>query len=306
MFSQEIKDKALEIGFSACGITDAEYLSLERETIYREWLQNGFHADMHYLQRNLEKRMNPQLLFKGAQSIIVVLLNYHNPAYHKNKKSTYSFPEYALGMDYHVVMKNKLYEFTDFIQKNNPDSQNRCFVDTAPVLEKYLAYKAGLGFIGKNTLLITDNGSYHFIGEIYTSLHLSYDSPFSKDYCIACERCINACPTKALEMPYCLNAGKCISYQSIENKNDIPREIQIKMERQVYGCDMCQQVCPYNKEAKETNVKEFSIKKEFLEWNDSDWEEMNPSIFNDSFSDSVIHRIGYSKLKQNIAYADEK
>ena len=300
MFSQEIKNKALEIGFSACGITSAQYLSLERETIYRNWLQKGFHADMFFLEHNLEKRMNPQILFEGTKSIIVVLLNYHNPSYHKNRKSGYSFSEYALGIDYHIVLKNKLFELSDFIIKHYPHSKNRIFTDTAPVLEKYLASRAGLGSIGKNTLLLTDKGSYYFIGEIYTDLCLPYDSPFAKDYCMQCERCVNACPTKALHSPYNLNAAKCIAYQSIENKNEIPKDIRTKMGKQVYGCDICQQVCPCNAAAEPTNVKEFSIKEEFLKWNDSNWQEMNSDIFNKSFSNSVLHRVGYDRLMRNM------
>ncbi|MDR1182125.1 MAG: tRNA epoxyqueuosine(34) reductase QueG, partial [Bacteroidales bacterium] len=258
MFSQQIKTKALQIGFSACGIIPAESLQVEKENIFRQWLQNGFHADMSYLQRNLDKRMQPQLLLEGTESIIVVLLNYHHPVY--QKPSIYTIAQYALGCDYHVVMKDKLRQLSDFILQHYPKSCNRCFTDTAPVLEKHLAYKAGLGAIGKNTLLITPKGSYFFIGEIYTTLSLQYDSPYSQDYCLQCEQCLKACPVHALEMPYCLNANKCLSYHTIENKNNIPEEIQSKMGKHIYGCDICQQVCPVNAHAEPTEIKEFSIK----------------------------------------------
>jgi epoxyqueuosine reductase len=301
MFSQQIKDKALEIGFSACGITSVEPLPPERENIFRQWLQNGLHADMHYLQRNLDKRMRPQLLLEGVKSIILVLLNYHNPMYHKEKRSSYTVAEYALGCDYHLVMKNKLRELSDFIQTCVQDSQCRNFVDTAPVLEKYLAYKAGLGAIGKNTLLLTPKGSYFFIGEIYTTLSLQYDIPFSQTYCRECEQCLKACPVKALEKPYCLNTNKCLSYHTIENKNDIPKEIQTKTGKQIYGCDICQQVCPCNKEAESAKIKEFSIKPEFLQWDDFAWENMDEDTFEKVFADSVLYRIGYKKLMQTIA-----
>jgi epoxyqueuosine reductase len=268
--------------------------------MYKKCLQNGFHADMHYLERNLEKRMNPALLFEGTKSIIVVLLNYHNPTYYKDKKSAYSFSEYALGTDYHIVLKNKLFELSEFIQKHNPDSKNRVFAGSAPVLEKYLASKAGLGYIGKNTLLITAKGSYYFIGEIFTNLTLSYDTPCEDDYCLQCERCVKACPTKALDSPYNLDANKCISYHNIESKNEIPKDIRDKMGKQVYGCDICQRVCPYNKSAEATNVPEFSIKKEFLEWTDTQWEEMDNAVFEQSFSDSALYRAGFEKLKRVI------
>jgi epoxyqueuosine reductase len=300
MFSQKIKDKALEIGFSACGITSAEAVSLERESLFRQWLQNNFHADMNHLQRNLDKRINPSLLFEGTKSIIVVLLNYHHPTYHPRKRSTYSVSEYALGKDYHIVMKDKLRQLSDFIQSCNSESRNRSFVDTAPVLEKYLACRAGLGAVGKNTLLLTDKGSYFFIGEIYTTLSLTCDLPFTQEYCYQCNRCLKRCPVQALEKPYCLNANKCISYNTIENRDDIPVEIRTKMGKNIYGCDICQQVCPCNKEAEPTKVKEFSIKKEFLQWNDADWQRMDKDSFENVFADSVLHRIGYTKLMQTI------
>jgi len=298
--AQEIKEKALEIGFSACGITDAQAVSLERENMFKKCLQNGFHADMHYLERNFEKRMNPSLLIEDTKSVIVVLLNYHNPDYQKNKKSSYSFSEYTLGKDYHKVIKSKLFELLDFIQKHYPENSNRAFVGSAPVLEKYLAVKAGLGCIGKNTLLITPKGSYYFIGEIFTSVPLTYDAPFEEDYCLHCERCVNACPTKALDSPYNLDAGKCISYHSVESKNEIPKEIRSKMGKLVYGCDICQRICPQNKKAEPTSVTEFSIKKEFLEWTDTQWEEMDNTAFEQSFSDTALSRAGFEKVKKNI------
>ena len=297
--SSEIKNKALEIGFSACGITEAKVLPLEKENYYKNWIQSGFQANMHYLKRNIEKRINPSLLFEDTKSIIVVLLNYHNPTYHKNKKSTYSFSEYALGKDYHILIKNKLTELADFIQKHYPNSKNKIFAGSAPVLEKYFAYQAGLGNIGKNTLLLTQKGSYFFIGEIFTDLVLSYDAPVVENYCLQCDKCVNACPTNALNNSYCLDANKCISYHNIESKDEIPKEIQLKMGKQVYGCDICQQVCPCNKNAEPTQVPEFSIKKEFLEWTDTDWEAMTEPVFEQVFSDSALFRVGYNKFKKN-------
>ena len=304
-FSQKIKEKARQIGFSACGITNAESLSLEKETTFSSWLKEGYHADMHYLEQNLDKRLQPKLLFEGTKSIIVVLLNYHNPQYFKNKKSSYLFSQYALGKDYHNVMKNKLHLLTNFITEYHPQSRNRSFVDSAPVLEKHLAYKAGLGTIGKNSLLLTSKGSYFFIGEIFTSIPLSYDKPFAENYCISCSLCISACPTKALTKPHYLNANKCISYQTIENKKSIPKEIFDKIGKHVYGCDICQRVCPQNKFSEETQVQEFKIKEPFLQWTDSDWEDIQEENFILCFTDSVVFRPGIKKLKENILLANK-
>ena len=302
-FSQAIKEKAIEIGFSACGITDAESLSEEKKSFFSQWLAKNHHASLGYLERNQDKRLQPKLLFEGTQSIIVVLLNYHNPHYFTHKKSDYIFSQYALGMDYHKVMKDKLQLLTDFIVATYPQSKNRSFVDSAPVLEKHLAYKAGLGSIGKNSLLLTPKGSYFFIGEIFTNIPLSYDSPLEKDYCIQCNRCIDACPTQALTQDYCLNVGKCIAYQTIEDNTS--KEVRDKLEKHVYGCDICQQVCPCNQHAEPSVVKEFTIKKEFASWDNHSWEHLQEEDFNSSFQDSPIFRIGFSKLQQNIRAAKE-
>ena len=299
-FSIAIKEKAIEIGFSACGISDAEPFSAEKEPIISKWLAQNQHAGLNYLERNLDKRLQPKLLFEGTQSIIVVLLNYHNPNYFLHKKSDYIFSQYAVGMDYHKVVKDKLRLLTDFVTTKYPQSKNRSFVDSAPVLEKHLAYKAGLGTIGKNSLLLSPKGSYFFIGEIFTDIPLAYDSPLQEDYCLACNRCIEACPTQALAKDYCLDAGKCIAYQTIEDKFAIAEDVADKMGNHVYGCDICQQACPKNRQAEPTNVKEFAIKKEFLQWKNHAWENLNETAFQSSFHDSAVYRIGLSKLKQNI------
>jgi epoxyqueuosine reductase len=299
-FSQQIKEKALQIGFSACGITNAHALPLEKETAFRQWLQHGFHADMHFLQRNMDKRMNPELLFEGTKRIIVLLLNYHNPAYSNLAKSSYKVAQYALGIDYHLVIKEKLQQLADFIQQHYPNEKQRYFVDTAPVLEKHLASKAGLGTVGKNTLLLTAKGSYYFIGEIFTTLSLRCDAPLTENPCLHCDKCLHACPTQALTPthPYCLHASQCISYNTIEYKNKIPSEIIAKMETQLYGCDICQQVCPCNQQAEPTETAAFTIKKELLEWDDLQWENLSPADFKHVFSDSVLGRIGYEKLNE--------
>ncbi|MDR0367701.1 MAG: tRNA epoxyqueuosine(34) reductase QueG [Bacteroidales bacterium] len=304
-FSRTIKQKAIEIGFSDCGITDAKSLSAEKETLFSTWLTKGFHAEMHYLERNAEKRFHPQLLFEGTQSIIVVVLNYHNPQYFKEKKSSYLFSQYALGQDYHKVIKDKLNILTHFITAHYPQSRNRCFVDSAPVSEKQLACKAGLGNIGKNSLLQTEKGSYFFIGELFTDIVLEYDSASQKDFCGTCNRCVDACPTNALAEPYCLNAGRCLSYQTIENKSCIPPEIADKTGKHVYGCDICQQVCPNNQKAVATNTEAFRVKAPFIQWTDNDWEHFNEEDFHFYFNNSVLCRLGAEKLRQNIIIASK-
>jgi epoxyqueuosine reductase len=305
-FSQKIKQKATEIGFSSCGITNANSLSSEKETVFLSHLAKGHQADMHYLEQNLEKRLQPQLLFEGTQSIIVVLLNYYNPQYFTDTKSSYLFSQYALGKDYHVVMKEKLRQLAHFITEQYPQSKNRCFVDSAPVLEKHLACKAGLGIIGKNSLLLTKKGSYFFIGEIFTDISLEQDEALQEDFCRDCNRCAHACPTNALADEYCLNANRCISYQTMENKSFIPQKIADKINKYVYGCDICQQACPYNQNAEETEIEEFSIKTPFLQWTDSDWKNFSEKDFTFHFTDSVLFRVGAEKLKQNIEIVSKK
>ena len=303
---EQIKSKALALGFEGCGITSCKTFDKESRAL-DAWLNNHYHAEMEFMRRNREKRENPSLLHPETKSVVVVLLNYGNPAYISQKKSSYQFAEYALGKDYHVVLKDKLQQLSDFITALSPSADNRCFVDTAPLFEKSFAVEAGLGWIGKNTLLITPQGSTFFIGEIFTTLSLTPDLPFKGQDCAHCNKCVNSCPTNALGTPYVLNANKCLSYHSIERKQTAwDATIEKQVNHYIYGCDICQQVCPYNVNRKQTAVAKFKIKPEILHFADADWENISEETFHSIFADSAAKRIGYQKFKENISVTKER
>ncbi|MCL2132410.1 MAG: tRNA epoxyqueuosine(34) reductase QueG [Lentimicrobiaceae bacterium] len=299
----QIKKKALELGFSACGICRCEPFSEDTQLFFENWLKNGYQAKMNHLERNVSKRLNPKELVDFAQSVIVLTLNYYNPDYHKNKKSSYSFAQYALGADYHSVIKEKLLRLADFISAQAANSKQKIFVDSVPSFEKQLAQRAGLGKIGHNTLLLTEKGSYVFVGEVFTSLVLDYDKPLEKEICLHCNRCVNACPTKALQSPYTLDTTACIAYQTIENKEDISPFVRENMREYIYGCDFCQRACPLNAKAEKSSEKQFEPKKELLDFSNEQWETLTETDFQRIFQNSAVQRAGYEKLKRNIAIA---
>ena len=304
--SCQIKLKALELGFSSCGICNCDSFSEDTQLFFENWLRNSHQADMSYLERNVSKRMNPKEWLDFAQSIVVVTLNYCNPDYFKEKKSSYSFAQYALGRDYHSVMKEKLFLLADFMSVEGKNGTHKPFVDAVPTFEKQLAQRAGLGKIGHNTLLLTEIGSYVFIGEIFTSLVLDYDKPLEKEICLHCNRCVEACPTKALQAPYTLDANACIAYQTIENKKDINSFVKENMREYVYGCDFCQRACPINAKGEKSREKQFDPKKELLFWSNEQWEAMTEKEFHHLFQHSAVQRIGYDKLKNNVAALTSK
>jgi len=297
---RRIKEKALTLGFAACGITKCKSFKKESQAL-DSWLQNEYHSDMYFMTRNKEKRENPVLLHHGVKSVIVLLLNYRNPDYIKNRQSKYIFAEYSLGKDYHLVMKEKLQKLSDFLTSAFGDSDTSCYVDTAPVFEKAFAVEAGLGWIGKNTLLIRSEGSRFLIGELFTTLDLCPDEPYQKSGCENCNKCVDACPTNALIKPYVLNTRRCLSYQSIERKQ-ITWNTKLKPfnSHYIFGCDICQRVCPYNQSSEPTKVPEFKIKNELLTFSDNQWETLSESDFNRIFADSPVHRLGYRKFMENI------
>jgi len=295
-FSEEIKAYALSLGFDACGICTAGDTG-EGEH-YMQWLSEKCHAGMDYLERHIEKRLDPVLLVEGARSIISVALNYY--PHRKLPSRVPQFAYYAYGKDYHDVMKNKLQALFRFICLRFPEVRGRCFVDSAPVLERFWAAKAGLGFIGKNTLLIIpQKGSYFFLGELIIDKELDYDKPL-KLSCGNCRRCLDACPTGALEKPYWLNAGKCISYQTIENKGEIDPALIPCLQNNVYGCDICQQVCPWNRFAVPHSTPEFFPSDDFLSLNSDTLEEMDEETFQRIFRGSAVKRVKFQGLKRNV------
>lgn len=298
--SLKIKEKALDLGFSACGISACTSIEKITTNRFQKSIDNHIIADMQFLNRNKEKRFNPQLLFEPVKSIIVVLANYYQT--YTFGESSFQIAKYALGKDYHIVIKDKLKELQRYIEQLEPNSQNRCFCDTAPVMEKYLASHCGLGWIGKNTLLITKTGSYHFIGTIFTSLNLPTEQNRENNSCSNCNLCEKACPNNALKN-YQLDARKCYSYQSIENKKEI--NSNIKASNYIYGCDICQQVCPYNKNASPTTINEFLPKKNLQKMCTQDWINLTETGFHQLFEDSAIKRIGYAKFMNNILFAKQ-
>ncbi len=298
--SKEIKEKALQIGFDACGIArvdtlrnDAQYLS--------EWLNKGYHAEMGYMANHFEKRINPHLLVEGAKSVIVVLLNYFPPE--KQSAHLPQIAQYAYGKDYHVVVKDKLHQLLDEIKTMYPEQTiaGRAFVDSAPVLERAWAVQAGLGWIGKNTNLIHPTlGSFVFIGELIINAEFDkYDTPLP-DQCGTCERCLNACPTQALETAHCLNANRCISYLTIESKKDIPTGLAAKLGNRIFGCDTCQNVCPFNQDLDGNKIPEFAPSKSLFEMNFDDWKVMKEDEFEQEFADSPLKRAGLERIQKTL------
>lgn len=294
----QIKEYASTLGFDACGVCRAEAISEDDIIHLDKWIAEGYHADMDYLARNTEKRVDPTLLVEGARSIISLALNYY--PHEKQPESAPQFAYYAYGKDYHDVMKEKLSLLLDFIKTLLPDVGGRVFCDTAPLMERYWAAKAGVGFVGKNTLLIIPKkGSYFFLGEIVIDKILDYDKPLSLS-CGKCTRCIDACPTNALEKPHLLNANKCISYQTIENKGEIVDSIKPLLNNRMYGCDICQQVCPWNRYAKPHKTEEFKPKIEFLALDYTSINDMQVEDYQRIFKGSAIKRAKYSGLMRNI------
>lgn len=299
--SDRIKLFARELGFDACGIALACRLS-DQESSYREWLGKHYHAGMYYLERNLDKRFDPCLLVEGAVSVIVVLQNYY-PAYEMPSSSAYLVSRYAYGDDYHHVIRGKLKSMLHRINQEISPTTGRAFTDSAPVLERAWAVKAGLGWIGKNSMLITPrSGSYFFIGELITDLELAPDPPYGGTYCGDCTRCIKACPTGAIVDERTIDANKCISYLTIENKGEIPPDLKNQYRQWIFGCDICQLVCPWNcfshphiEKMLEANTKMMGLSK-------ADWENMDEKTFHTIFARSAIKRAKYDGLMRNIRF----
>ena len=294
---QKIKAEALRLGFAACGI--AEVAPAESEAIYFDtWLANGMHAGMTFMENYRNVRLNPAGLLEGARSIISVALNYY-PA-DLQPQDVPQLAYYAYGRDYHDVIKEKLNELVDYIRRE-VSINARCFTDSAPILERYWAWKAGLGWIGKNThLIIPGKGSFFFLGEIVTDLILIPDRPM-ESMCGKCTRCMEACPTSAIEAPRTLNAGKCISYLTIENRNEIPEKLAPLIGNRIYGCDTCQQVCPWNRFARPTTEESFKMKEELAEMTADKWYALSREQYTRIFKGSAVKRAKYEGLLRNIA-----
>lgn len=296
--SQQIKEYAYSLGFDACGICKAEKVDLDNQQGYKDWIDHSFQADMDYMARNADKRLDPTVLVEGARSIVCVALNYYPEV--KQPEVNPQFAYYAYGKDYHDVVKAKLQKLYDYIKSLVPETEGRSFVDTAPVLERYWATKAGLGFIGKNSLLIIPKkGSYFFLGELILNLDLEYDIPL-KNSCGSCTRCIDACPTRAIIAPKIVNANKCISYQTIENKGEIDKDVVPNLSNRFYGCDICQQICPYNRYARPNNTEEFNPSNAFLGLSFERLSNLTVKEYQSIFKGSAVKRAKYAGLKRNL------
>lgn len=299
-----IRNKALDLGFSFVGMAKAQKMD-EESTRLEQWLNKNYHGTMGYMANHFELRTDPTKLVPGAKSVISLMYNYYTDET-PSDPSAPKIASYAYGRDYHKVVKKKLKQLSLFMKSEIGDFQGRAFVDSAPVLERDWAKRSGLGWIGKNTLLIHPRkGSYFFLAEIICDLELQYDHPI-KDYCGTCTRCIDACPTDAFsENGYLLDASKCISYLTIERKDAIPQEFKGKMENWMFGCDICQEVCPWNRFSEIHNENDFKARPELLEMSKKDWQEITEEIFDEIFRGSPVKRTKYDGLKRNIKFLQE-
>lgn len=296
--SAQIKSLAKDIGFDACGICRAESIGAVHTSHLREWLDNSYQAGMDYMSGHFEKRCDPTLLVEGAKSVISLALNYYPEK--KQPEDAPQFAYYTYGKDYHFVMKEKLQQLFDAIKELIPSVEGRIFCDSAPVMERYWAAKSGIGFIGKNSLLIIPKkGSYFFIGELIINIDLDYDKPLNLS-CGSCSRCMDFCPTKAIVEACKIDSNRCISYQTIENKGEISTHLVNCMHNRLYGCDICQQVCPWNRFAHPNETPEFSPSIDFLSLDVLKLTNMNEDEYRRVFKNSAVKRAKFTGLKRNL------
>ena len=302
IYTQQIEDKALQLGFSDVGFAKVDRLCEEEQKL-KGWLDLGYSAEMEYMTNNLEKRVDPSLLVPGAKTVISLLINYY-PKQKQLHDDTPKVSKYAYGKDYHFTVKEKLKKLYGFIKEEiYPSLDGRYFIDSAPVLDRAWAVRSGLGWIGKNTNLINKKwGSFVFIGELIINLELPVECQIVKDACGSCTRCIDACPTNALVKPHVLDANRCISYLTIENREGIPEEFRGMFENWVFGCDICQDVCPWNRKISPNEEPDFQPSDHFLTLEKEDWNEMDETRFNELFRQSPLKRTKYAGLKRNVDF----
>lgn len=298
-----VKATARRLGFSFCGISRAEFLDEEAPKL-EEWLNRGYQGKMGYLENFFDKRLDPTLLVPGAKSVVSLLYNYFPKQ--ELGGSTYKIARYAYGEDYHTVVREKLNTFMDELRSAIGDVNGRAFVDSAPVMERAWAKRSGLGWIGKNSLLLNrEAGSYFFLAELIIDLELNYDGPI-KDYCGTCTACMDACPTDAIPEPYVVDGSKCISYFTIELKEEIPSDVHGKFDNWIFGCDICQEVCPWNRFAKPHEEPRFDPPKELRSMTTNDWREITEERFRYVFRNSPLKRTKYQGIKRNLRFVDDQ
>lgn len=299
-----IKAEAKRLGFLSCGISKAEFLEAEAPRL-EAWLNKNMHGEMQYMENHFDKRLDPAKLVDDSKSVVSLLLNYY-PSETQKDITAPKISKYAYGNDYHFVIKDKLKDLLHFIHSAIGDVSGRAFVDSAPVLDKAWAAKSGLGWIGKHSNLLTQKvGSFYFIAELIIDLELEYDSP-DTDHCGSCTACIDACPTQAIVDPYIVDGSKCISYFTIELKNEIPTHLQGQFDDWMFGCDICQDVCPWNRFSKPHNEPLFNPHPELLSMSKKEWEEITQEVFSDLFKKSAVKRTKYSGLIRNIKFLKTK
>ena len=299
-----IKEKAFELGFSHVGISKASFLEDEARNL-EKWLLNDYNGKMQYMENHFDLRTDPRKLVHGAKSVITILFNYYTNQKQIDPEAP-KISKYAYGKDYHYVIKNKLKEFQAFISAKFGDVNMRGFVDSAPVMDKAWAQKSGLGWIGKHSNLVNKKkGSYFFIAEIILDLELDSDLPI-RDYCGSCTRCIDSCPTEAIVKPYVVDGSKCISYLTIELKDEIiPKEFSGKMDNWMFGCDVCQQVCPWNRNATPHQEPLFDPPNDLLSLTKKEWKELDEEMYRELFKKSPVKRTKFSGLKRNITFLSQ-
>ena len=302
-YAKIIKAEAKRLGFLSCGISKAEFLEEEAPRLER-WLHNNMHGNMHYMENHFDKRLDPTLLVEGSKSVISLTYNYYTDAVQQDSDAP-KISKYAYGVDYHYVIKDKLNQLLEYIKDEIGDVHGRAFVDSAPIMEKAWAKKSGLGWIGKHSNLITQKvGSYYFIAELIVDLDLEVDRAVT-DHCGSCTACIDACPTQAITEPYKVDGSKCISYFTIELKENIPSEMKGQLDHWMFGCDVCQEVCPWNRFSKNHSEPLFNPNPKLLSMSKKDWEEITQETFNKVFKKSAVKRTKYSGLKRNVRFLNE-
>ncbi|MBX2930314.1 MAG: tRNA epoxyqueuosine(34) reductase QueG [Chitinophagaceae bacterium] len=303
-YSQYIKQKAAQLGFTYCGIAKAVFLSEDAKRL-EQWLSKGMHGSMQYMENYFDLRTDPQQLVPDAKSVITLLMNYYPKE--KQEKNIPKISKYAYGIDYHFVIKDKLKELLADLNEHIGTINGRGFVDSAPVLEKTWAVKSGLGWVGKNGILITrQSGSFNFIATLIVDIALAYDNPFAKDFCGSCTKCIDSCPTDAIQPNKVINASKCISYYTIELKDALIEEsAKGKFDNWMFGCDICQDVCPWNRFSKATEETGFTPIPEILNLTTKQWEEMSEETFRKIFKNSPLKRSKYKGIMRNIKFLQE-
>ncbi|MEH6618735.1 tRNA epoxyqueuosine(34) reductase QueG [Maribacter arcticus] len=298
-WTNSIKAEAKRLGFLSCGISKSDFLEEEAPRL-EKWLNNNMHGEMGYMENHFDKRLDPRLLVEGSKSVISLLLNYFPEE--TQVADSYKISKYAYGQDYHHIIKSKLKQLQEFITEEIGEVNGRAFVDSAPVLDKAWAAKSGLGWIGKNSNLLTQQvGSFYFIAELIVDIELEYDHKVT-DHCGTCTACLDACPTQAIVEPYVVDGSKCISYFTIELKNELPIDVKGSFDDWMFGCDICQDVCPWNRFSKPHKEPLFNPNPELLSMTKKDWEEITEDVFQKVFKKSAVKRTKFSGLTRNIEF----